>query len=140
MGYRRNLLVAIAAATLAACGPSPLSGRDVASSSPLAAELHREIVKATNYDADQIQLSFTSAQIVVTVTNSNLLAASHPDRDADAARIEHVVEKEIASRAGLAGAQAIHIDYVARESGSSSIKDSVDYRRDAAGRFQKDVS
>jgi hypothetical protein len=140
VGYARNFLVAVAAAALVACGPSPSSGRDVASPSPLATELHREILKATNYDPDQVQLSLTSTQVVVTLTNSNLLAASHPDRDADAARIAHVVEKEIAARSELAGVHAIHIDYLARESGSSSMKDSMDYRKDAAGRFQKDVS
>jgi hypothetical protein len=111
-----------------------------AAPSPLAVELQREIVRATNYDLDQVRLSLTATQVVVTVTNSNLLVASHPDRDADAARIAHVVEKEIAARSELAGVHAIHIDYLAGEPGAPSMKDSMDYRRDAAGRFQKDVS
>jgi hypothetical protein len=128
----------VAVALLAGCsGEAPRATKP----NPIASELHKELVKHTNYDAWQVDLQMDTVKMTVTVIDSNLLAASHPDRDADAARIADVVEKRIAASPGLAGIQAIHVDYVARsERGALSVKDSMDFRRSSTGRFLPDLS
>ena len=105
-----------------------------------AADLQREVVANLNYDASQVEVRTGVASITVLVTDSNLLAASHAERDADGARIAHVLEQRIATRPELSGVQAIHVEYVAREGAKVRVRDSMDYRRDKAGRFQRDLS
>ena len=138
MGLVRACIVASACAVLLACGAE---APPKAAPSALVTQLHRDIAAASNYDASQLDLDITGSQIVVRVINSNLLEAGHPDRDADAARIAHALEQQVATRAELARVQAIHVDYLAREAGgTSSLRDSMDYRRNPSGRFVRDVS
>ena len=121
---------------LAACGPGTVS-MPAAVPSP---ELHRELVRNTNYDPEQVVVQVTPAQVTVEVANSNLLQASHQERDADAERIAQVLERSIVSSPALKGVQAIHVDYVAIDDRSWSKRDSMDFRRDREGRFRRDVS
>jgi hypothetical protein len=117
------------------------AGQSLSQTPSTATELHKELITNTNYDVDQVKLTVSPSQIIVAVTNSNLLKAPHPDRDADAARIAHVLETQIAARSELAGIQAIHVDYLAREDGSAPrISDSMDFRRAKSGRFLRDDS
>ena len=138
MGLVRACILAAACVVAFACGGEPPSK---ATPSAVVAQLHREVAAASNYDAGQLELSLVGAQLVVRVTNSNLLEAGHPERDADAARIAHALEGQIAAHAELSKVQAIHVDYVAQETGgTASVRDSMDYRRNPSGRFVRDVT
>ena len=143
MSLRRALALLAAALLIPACGSDASTAQPgaTATPSPLVASLHREVVTAMNYEPGQVELTASTVQIVVAVVNSNLLAAGHLDRDADAARIAYTLERQIEQRPDLARVQAIHVDYVARDgSGVPILKDSMDFRRSAAGRFVRDVT
>lgn len=134
-------------AFVAACGPDSATRFDQVASGARSAgsedarALEKAVTTGMNYDGAQVQVTVAGAQVVVAVTNSNLLAATHADRDADASRIAHIVETELGTRPGLASIQAVHVDYYAVEPGKSPVmRDSMDFRRDPSLKFKRDVS
>jgi len=104
------------------------------------AQIKQSILEALRYDATTIDVTATSVQIVVTVVNSDLNGslATHHERETEAAEIVGAVAVTLAKSPELAAIEAIHVDYVARQPGSthSDVVDAIDFRRNPQGKFE----
>lgn len=141
----RALVLIPIAIFLASCQPEtarpPEAHLAGATESPLAERLRIVVVNGSNYDSSQILVQTASAQVVVTVTNSNLLKGPAPARDADAELIAHNIEKFLAANPDGPTIIAIHVEYLeAPPASAPRVVASMDFRKDREGRFRKDVS
>ena len=83
------------------------------------AGIKQAIVADTGYDVGAIELTASTIQVVVTVVNSKLTGASGMEREAEAGRIVAAITRTIAGNKDFRTVQAIHVDYVSREQGST---------------------
>ena len=100
------------------------------------------MVDATGYDAAAIELTATKVQFVVTIVNSKLIGGPSYQRENEARRIATTIARNVADKPEFRAIQAIHIDYVRRESGSGHTEtiDGIDFRKDPQGNFQHHVT
>jgi hypothetical protein len=102
--------------------------------------LKQSVLSALRYDAATIEVTATSVQVVVTVINSDLNGSlvTHHERETEAADIVGAVAVTLAKSPELSAIQAIHVDYVARQPGSthSDVVDAIDFRRNSQGKFE----
>ena len=100
------------------------------------------VVDATGYDAAAIELTATKVQFVVTIVNSKLIGGPSYQRENEARRIATTIARNVADKPEFRAIQAIHIDYVRRESGSGHTEtiDGIDFRKDPQGNFQHHVT
>ena len=101
-------------------------------------EVKDAILAKTGYDARSIELQATAASIIVTVVNSSLADQTKPAaREEEAVSIVRAIADSIADRSEFKGIQAIHIDYVKRESGGthSETIDGIDFIKNQRGVF-----
>ena len=118
--------------------PSPQAASANAS---LIGEVRSAVVAATGYEASALDVMIATAQVVITISDSKLLAADHAARDAEAATVSAAVARAIESSGALSRIQAIHIDYVKRNAGAAAtIIDAIDFRKNPEGRFAKDIT
>jgi hypothetical protein len=120
-----------AAADLSGPGNAPLN------------EVKRAILAKTGYDAKSVELQTTSASIIVTVVNSRLADLTEPaPRENEAIVIVRAIADSIADRPEFKAIQAIHIDYVKRQSGDarSEIVDGIDFIKNQRGIFVHHVT
>jgi hypothetical protein len=97
----------------------------------------KEILNSTQYSDGDIDVVIKNNHFVVTVINSKLNKASSSERESEAATIVSAIEKTIASRPEFGTILGIHINYVAKDSGTnhSNTVDGIDFRKDPAGNF-----
>jgi len=106
-------------------------------------DLRTAVATATGYDLAFIEVTASPGQIIVQITDSKLLAGTHQERDAEATKIAYAVAKTTEAKANFATIQAIHVNYAktdGKQSSPARISDGVDFRKDAAGHFTKDVT
>jgi hypothetical protein len=65
-----------------------------------------------------LALAATNVQFLVTITNSHV--TSQTERENEANRIVATIARSIAEKLEFKGIQAIHIDYVKRDSGATT--------------------
>ncbi len=96
-----------------------------------------EILASTSYRGDDLDLAIKDNQIVVTVINSSLNNASSGARETEASTIVAAITKAISNRPEFGIILGVHINYIARVSGSSHTEmvDGIDYRKDPSGNF-----
>jgi len=102
--------------------------------------VQKAVVDATGYDAAAIELTATKIQFVVTIVNSKLNGQPSYQRENEAMRIATTIARSVAAKPEFKGIQAIHVDYVKRESGHTETIDGIDFRKDAQGNFQHHVT
>jgi len=75
---------------------------------------------------------------VVTVEriNSNMNGSSHGARNSEATVIGPIVVQAIADKPEFNGILVIRVQYLRRSSQSSKVVDTIEYRKDASGKFQ----
>ena len=101
-------------------------------------EVKSAILAKTGYDAKSIELQATAASIIVTVVNSRIADQTKPAaREEEAVAIVRAIADSIADRSEFKGIQAIHIDYVKRESGDTHSEpiDGIDFIKNQRGVF-----
>lgn len=138
LARRSVLAIALAAGLLgAASGWQPADAQSTADPGDIAA-LKQAIIRTTANDAETIQVSATSIQVIVTVMDSPLLAATNAEREGEARLIAGAIEEVILHRPALGKVQALHVDYARNVTGKDEKKviDGVDFRRDPRGTFQ----
>jgi hypothetical protein len=136
------LAMAAACSQNSADMPSPKAQQaPQAAKASLAGDVRNAVVAATGYEASAVDVTIGSAQVVVTISDSKLLAADHAARDAEAATVSAAVARVIESPGAASAIQAIHIDYAKRNAGSAAtIIDAIDFRKNPEGRFAKDIT
>jgi hypothetical protein len=122
--------------------PSPKAQQaPQAANASLVGEVRNAVVAATGYEASAVEVTIGTTQVVVTISDSKLLAADHAARDAEAATVSAAVARAIESPGAASAIQAIHIDYAKRNAGSAAtIIDAIDFRKNPEGRFAKDIT
>jgi hypothetical protein len=100
------------------------------------------VLTATGYDGKAVELTATKVQFVITLVNSKLVGRPTVERENEAGRIASAIASKIADMPEFKGIQAIHIDYVKREPGSSrsQVIDGIDFRKDPQGDFQRHIT
>jgi hypothetical protein len=137
------LAMAAACSQNSADMPSPKAQQapQASANAALAGDVRNAVVAATGYEASAVDVTIGSAQVVVTISDSKLLAADHAARDAEAATVSAAVARVIESPGAASAIQAIHIDYAKRNAGSAAtIIDAIDFRKNPEGRFAKDIT
>ena len=100
----------------------------------------KAVVDATGYDAAAIELTATKMQFVVTIVNSKLIGRPSYQRENEARRIATTIASSVADKPEFREIQAIHVDYLRRESGHTETIDGIDFRKDPQGNFQHHVT
>jgi hypothetical protein len=141
---RRTLLLATVSG-LIAMEAQPLVGHGQSPPTEGQASIRsikQAIASVTGYNAESIELTATSQQLVVTIVNSKLIAESGRVRESEAARIVEATVREMTSKSELKNVQAIHIDYVSREADGSHSRtiDAIDFRRTPQGAFEHHIT
>jgi hypothetical protein len=99
-----------------------------------------EVLAATGYDDNMVELTATKVQFVVTIVNSKLNGGTAMERENEANRIASTIAHSIADEPEFKGIQAIHVDYVKREGAHMDTLDSMDFRKDPDGNFRHHIT
>ena len=139
---RPSLFVSWLAFALASAAPFAASHAQSTQQERSLNEVKRAVVDATGYDGAAIELSATKVQFVVTIVNSKLISRPSYQRENEARRIASTIARSVADKPEFKGIQAIHVDYVKRESGSGRTEtiDGIDFRKDPQGNFQHHIT
>src|ERR1051326_1422705 len=97
----------------------------------------KQVIDATGYAPNDVNLTWQANQFTVTIVNSGLNKATPQQREAEASKIVTAITKAIAGKIQYEKTLGMHIDYVARDSngGHSDLIDGIDFRKDPTGRF-----
>jgi hypothetical protein len=96
------------------------------------------VLSATKYDPALVEVTGMDVQLVVTIINSNLNAASRADRKLEAIAIASSISSAISHDPALKGMQALHVDYIRLEMATKHRErvDGIDFRKDPQGQFK----
>lgn len=99
--------------------------------------IKKEILASTRYSEANLDVVIKDNQFVVTVINSKLNEASSSARVSEASAIVAAITKAISNRPEFGVILGVHINYIARVSGSAHTDtiDGIDYRKDSSGNF-----
>ena len=140
----RRLAIGLALALVLLAAGAPIAGLGWPANAQTSADasdltrLKEAITGATANESQDLEVSATSMQIVVTVMNSPLLAAGNAEREGEARLIAAAIAETISKQPALATVQTLHIDYARKPNAGSAkeIVDGIDFRRDTRGVFQ----
>jgi hypothetical protein len=144
MQQKTLILGLVAVLALGACNPPAAkvtaSPSSLTAGAPSASAL--EAVKAAAaavgfQTAGAFHVTWASSQIRVSIENSALNGSTHSARNSEAVAIADAISAAIANKPEFAGALGISVAYVARDSGAdhTSLVDTIDFRKDSAGRM-----
>ena len=99
-------------------------------------ELKKSVARAIGLPTNEIQLHFIDTVLIVVLTDSKMNSASHADRDNEAGAILSVIAGAISKTSEYKSLTTIRIQYIALSAGTARVIDTVEFRKDAGGKFQ----
>jgi len=94
------------------------------------------IVQTIGAEKDTVAVVANGKVVTVERINSNMNGSSHGARNNEAIVIGPIVVQAIADKPEFNGILVIRVQYLRRSSQSSKVVDTIEYRKDASGKFQ----
>jgi hypothetical protein len=94
------------------------------------------IIQTIGAEKDTVTIVATGKVVTVERINSNMNGSSHGARNNEATAIGPIVVQAIADKPEFNGVLVIRVQYLRRSSQSSKVVDTIEYRKDASGKFQ----
>lgn len=94
------------------------------------------IIQAIGAEKDTVDIVSTVKVVTIERINSNMNGSSHSARNNEAIVIGPIVGQAIADKPEFNGILVIRVQYLRRSSQSSKVVDTIEYRKDASGKFQ----
>ena len=140
----KNTLAVIAMiALVTASTPALVWSADTASDAeqakrqaPVYAALQEAAATAAGYKKTSIEVKSTAHQVTIAVVNSKLNDGSTTERTAEASRIASACANTIAGKPEFAAVVIIHVDFVKRLGGSSTVVEGIDFNKAPDGSFK----
>lgn len=99
-------------------------------------DLKRSVARAIGLPTNEIQLHFIDTVLIVVLTDSKMNSASHSARDNEAGAILSVIAGAVDKASEHKSLATIRIQYIALSAGTARVIDTVEFRKDADGKFQ----
>ena len=94
------------------------------------------IIQTIGAEKDTVAVVANGKVVTVERINSNMNGSSHGARNSEATVIGPIVVQAIADKPEFNGILVIRVQYLRRSSQSSKVVDTIEYRKDASGKFQ----
>jgi hypothetical protein len=94
------------------------------------------IIRTIGAEEGSVVIVRTEKTVTVERINSNMNGSSHGGRDNEAIVIGPIISQAIADKPEFKGVVVIRVQYMQRTSAKDKIVDTIEFRKDAGGKFQ----